>query len=161
MREEDLALLVTLLRSMTLEPIKGLSLQFFDLDFHSIKVFISLLLELRLSELNPFSTMSEPSKEEGENWHRKESFLSFLAVLIHGVSHKREVDLTLREESIFLVVTMRMNHSHQHVYEFSLGRIRHLSKNILEMLHCERLKQLSHSRLLLLFNPNLLERLEE
>lgn len=160
-REESLAFRVAFLSSVSFEPVQRFILQLLDFLLDSCEIILALLLELGISELHTFLTVSEPSKEESENGKREESFLCLLTVLVHGITDKCEVNLALWEKSVFFIMSVWVDHSHEHVYKLLLTVIRHLTEDIVKVLHREGMKKVRHGRLFLLFNPHFLERLEE
>jgi hypothetical protein len=110
---------------------------------------------LGLDEVEAFGGGGEPGEHEGKGWVLKEPLLCLLAILVHRVSHKCEVDsssscLTLLVvalfllldvgPSIFLVMSVRMNHGHDYVQELFLIFSTELGVYAGEILHGEALK---------------------
>lgn len=88
------------------QPAKGLGPQVVDLSLHPPEVIGPLVRELRIGKLNPFLTLSKPSKEERKHWECEEPLLGLFAVLVHCISHQSEVHWNFGDERVILVVTM-------------------------------------------------------
>ena len=116
MLKQGVALLVSL--GLLAHPVQSLGLEFLNFNLHSVVVGLALLLKLALSEAETLLTLAEPEEQVGEYGHREESLLGPLAVLVHSVSDKGEVYLLLGKEIVFLIVTVRVDHRHQHTHEF-------------------------------------------
>ena len=79
---------------------------------------------LGLDEVEAFRGGSEPGEHEGKGWVLKEALLCLLAILVHRVSHKCEVDsssscLTLLVVALFLLLDVAKETSRDNLNEYS------------------------------------------
>ena len=93
-----------------LGPLLQILLQLLYLLFHSAKVLLAFLVELLIGKLQSLLRMCEPSKEKSKDRIREESLLRLLAILIHRVSHQREVYRVVRDKIVVFVVSMRVHY---------------------------------------------------
>ena len=88
--------------------------QFSYFNSHSFKVFFSFFIELFFNELLTRFAGRKTNEEESKLSILEEFKLSFLAILVHSVSHNIEVNGLLDYKFFFfLVVSVRMYNWHQ------------------------------------------------
>ena len=148
---------------MLRQSLKSVSLQCADLSEYSFQIVASLHSVLILREVQ--TCPAEPCEQKGECRVLKELLLSLLAVLIHGVTYHRVVNLLrlLLFNGCLLpfVVSVRVNDRHEDIQELSLAVVIHLGIKGVEVLGGECLEKGHHRGLLLLVDPLLLEGLEQ
>lgn len=94
-----------------------------DLGVYPLQVLPALLLVLALDELEAELARGEPGEQEREGRVLEEPLLSIFTVLVHRVSHQREVYVLVSASSrlkvvvvsthyLLLVVAVRVHHSH-------------------------------------------------
>ena len=142
------------------EKSKGFLFQLIDLLFHSSEIFLAFLVELLVGELETIIWMGEPGEEKSKDGVGEEALLSLFAILIHCVSHKREIYGVVWDKGVIFVVSMRVHYHSEESNELLLSSWWQLDKYLFEVLNCERLHQVGHGILLLLIYPDLLEWLE-
>lgn len=92
-----------------LERFQSFLSQFSYFNSHSFKVFFAFFTELFFNELLAGFAGGEACEEEGKLSILEEFGLSFLAVLVHCVSHNIEVNWLLYYKFFFfLIVSVRM-----------------------------------------------------
>lgn len=149
------------LRDWLLETGQSFMFELLNLLLHLLKIVFALGVELLNCESHAFLTWCKPSIQKWENGVGEESFLGFFTILVHGISDQGEIYVDFRNEGIIFVMSVRVHYNHKHWYELLLECWTHFLQDTIKVFHCKCLNQVSHGTLLLLFNPNLLEGLEE
>jgi hypothetical protein len=92
-------------------PSHSFLLELVNFFLHSEEVLGAFLRKLGVGEADTFLGLGEPCEEESKGGDLEELFLGLLAVFVHCVSDNPEVDVRLVKEVVFLIVSVRVNHS--------------------------------------------------